>query len=302
MKKNIYLFAGLFIIGSLLFTTSCKKNKLNKQTTTSEDNALAEDLFDDVFKNIDEAADEESLDGTNKQGYKIDYTFGSGCATVTLVPAAWDTTQSPPVWNATFPKTLTIDFGSTNCKGNDGKYRRGKITAVFTGKYREAGTVITTTLSNYHVNDYSVEGTKTVTNNSGTSFTINVNGSVASPDGSQSVSWTSTRTRTWVKGYNTGFWTPNSDSTGYLGFSGILDDAYSITGSASGVNREGRKFDVTITTALYVEFCGWIPEITKGVVEIQPEKLKLRTVDFGDGSCDRTYTVTIKKKTYTKTY
>ena len=30
-------------------------------------------------------------------------------------------------------RTLTIDFGSTNCLCPDGRYRRGKIVVVFTG-------------------------------------------------------------------------------------------------------------------------------------------------------------------------
>jgi len=297
MKKNIPIII-ILAISCLLYSTSCKKRKLNRQTTTAEDNALAEDLFDDVLKNINEVAEEENLDGTGKMG-NIDYTFSSSCATLTLDPPAWDTNG---VWNTTFPKTLTIDFGSVNCTGNDGKKRRGKIISVFTGKYNVTGTIITTTLQNYHIDDYSVEGTKSVTNTGSNSCSIVVDGSVASPDGSQEVIWSSTRTRTWIEGQNTGFWTPNPDNSCCMFFNGILDDVYSISGTAEGTNREGRSFTVNITTPLRVEFCGWIPEITEGVLEIQPEDLKKRTVDFGDKSCDRQYTVTIKNKIYTRSF
>ena len=288
----------MLVISCLLFSTSCKKRKLNRQTTTAEDNALAEDLFDDVLKNINEVAEEENLDGTGKMG-NIDYTFSSSCATITLDPPAWDTNG---VWNTTFPKTLTIDFGSVNCTGNDGKKRRGKIISVFTGKYNVTGTIITTTLQDYHIDDYSVEGTKSVTNTGSNSFSIVVDGLVASPDGSQEVTWSSTRTRTWIEGQNTGFWTPNPDNSCCMFFNGILDDVYSISGTAEGINREGRSFTVNITTPLRVEFCGWIPEITEGVLEIQPKDLKKRTVDFGDKSCDRQYMVIIKNKTYTRSF
>ena len=301
MRLSRYTFVLIALITALSLS-ACKKRKLNKQTTTAEDNALAEDVFDDIFKNINEAADEQNLDGTAKMGWSQDYTFASSCATVTLNPPAWDTTMSPPAWNNTFPKTLTIDFGSTNCVGNDSKARRGKIISVFTGKHNEAGTVVTTTLDNYHVNDYHVEGTKTVTNNGSNTFSIEVDGMVTSPDGNDEVSWTSTRTRTWIEGQNTNFWTLNPDGTCCAALDGILDDVYSITGTASGNNRNGRNFEVEITVPLRVEFCGWIPEITEGIVEIQPEDLKLRKVDFGDRECDRTYVVTIGKKAYTKTY
>jgi len=85
-------------------------------------------------------------------------------------------------------------------------------------------------------------------------------------------------------------------------FEGILDDAYSITGDGSGINRNGRNFTVTITKALRAEFCGWNPEITAGTVELQPEDLKKRVVDFGSGDCDRTYSVTIGKREYEVKY
>jgi hypothetical protein len=298
--------SSLVLVGALILTVlalnGCKKYRLNKQTTSAEDNALAEDSFDDIFKNINEAADEQNLDGTAKLGWTPDYTFSSSCATITLNPPAWDTTMSPPAWNNTFPKTLTIDFGSANCVGNDNKARRGKIISVFSGKHNESGTVATTTLDNYHVNDYHVEGTKAVTNNGSNSFSIEVDGNVTSPDGNDEVSWTSTRTRTWIEGQNTNFWTLNPDSTCCEFFDGILDDVYSITGTASGVNRNGRNFEAEITVPLRIEFCGWIPEITEGTVEIQPEDLKLRMVDFGDRECDRTFVVTIGNKSYTKTY
>ena len=50
------------------------------------------------------------------------------------------------------------------------------------------------------------------------------------------------------------------------------------------------------------EFCGWIPEVIERIVEIQPEDLKLREVDFGGRESDRTNVVTIGQQSYTKTY
>lgn len=294
---RITRIAILFItVLSVLALGSCKKRKLNKQTTSAEDNALAEDAFDEVFKSMNEAADEVNLDGTAKMAGKKDYTFGADCATLTLDPPAWDSGG----WNSTFPKTLTIDFGSANCTGNDGKKRRGKIISVFTGKHNMTGTVVTTTLDGYYVNDYNVQGTKKVTTTGARSYSIQVDGAVISPDASQSVTWSSTRTRTWIEGDDTNWWTIK-DGT-WMTWKGITDDVYSITGSASGTNRFGRTFEVNITTPLRVQFCGWIPEITVGVLTIEPDDLKTRTVDFGSGACDRTFTVEIGKKTYTKTY
>ncbi|HIA05239.1 MAG TPA: hypothetical protein EYN71_00740, partial [Flavobacteriales bacterium] len=67
MRLSRYTFVLIALITALSLS-ACKKRKLNKQTTTAEDNALAEDVFDDIFKNINEAADEQNLDGTAKMG------------------------------------------------------------------------------------------------------------------------------------------------------------------------------------------------------------------------------------------
>ena len=108
----------------------------------------------------------------------------------------------------TWPKTLTINFGTSNCLCADGNLRRGIITAVFTGQYRKPGTVISIYLSNYyHNNNFVQVGTHTITNNGintngNLSYTINVvNASVTTSSGI--ISWNSYRTREWISGVTT---------------------------------------------------------------------------------------------------
>ena len=174
MKRSIFylLMATTIVLG----TSSCKKRKLNRSTVTSQDNAIAEMAFNDVQSVTENGMKENSLE---KSSMSISSMY-SNCATFTLSPA-WP--------DSTFPKTLTIDFGTTNCTDNYGVNRRGKIIATATGKYRDAGTIITITPSNYYVNDYKIEGTKTVTNNGQnsygqTTFNINIdNAKVTYPNG-----------------------------------------------------------------------------------------------------------------------
>lgn len=272
---SVILLAGTFIIAM----PSCKKRKLNRSTDSAQDDAVAQSAFDDVFHVTDEAASDEN--GVNKIS---SYSFGS-CATVTLTPDLPDTT---------FPKTMIVDFGSTNCTGNDGVNRRGKIKAVFTGKYRDAGTVITVTPDNYYVNDYKVEGTKTITNKGknsagNTNYDIDVSGTVTTPTNDK-ITWESNRNREWIAGESTTFLTD--------GLSGIFDDVYSITGTGGGINRNGRAYTLTITKALiYQVGCRWIKE---GTIDLEPEDLKKRVIDFGSRteSCNNDATVTIDGKTY----
>lgn len=259
------------------FSTSCKKRRDNRSTITSQDNAAAEAGFDDVFKVTESAIKDNDLE---KAGSAFASIYGN-CATVTV---------TPPLPDTTFPKTITIDFGTTNCQDSYGVERRGVITAVITGKYRDIGTTITVTPQNYYLNDNKIEGTKTVQNigpnsSGNTEFTVEIsNAKITYTDGHYTT-YESSRVREWVIGESTD------------GLVGILDDEYDITGTASGVDRNGRNYDMTIISPLRVAvLCKWVKQ---GIVEIQPEDLYLRTVDFGNGDCDATVNVEINGNTYT---
>lgn len=271
---------SLLLIAALAFNFSaCRKRKDNRSTTTSQDNAAAEAGFNDVFKVTESAIKDNGLEKSSN-GFSSIY---GNCATVTL---------NPPFPDSTFPKTVTIDFGTTNCQDAYGVNRRGVLTAVITGKYRDAGTQITVTPNNYYVNDTKIEGTKVVknlgVNGAGhTEFSVDIsNATITYADGDYTT-YESARIREWVIG---------EDTDGLLGF---YDDEYDITGTASGVDRNGRAYDMTITSPLRVAvICRWIKQ---GVVEIQPEDLHLRTVDFGNGDCDASLTVEINGNIYTVT-
>lgn len=261
---------------ALVFSTSCRKRQNNRSTTTSQDNVAVEAGFDDVFKVTESAIKDNDLE---KAGNAFASIYGN-CATITISPALPDTT---------FPKTITIDFGSTNCEDGYGVNRRGVIVAVITGKYRDVGTTITVTTQDYYLNDNKVEGTKTVENmgpnsDGNTEFSVEIsNGKVTYPDG-DFTTYESSRVREWVVGEAT------------EGLLGMLDDEYDITGTASGVDRTGRSYDLTITSPLRVAvLCKWVKQ---GVIEIQPEDLYLRVVDFGNGDCDASASVDINGNTY----
>jgi len=255
------------ILATLSFlTTSCNKDEKlkNDNTSASADDALAEGLFDNATNIANEAYENGSggLKTTNES------LFVSGCAIVTL-----DLTVSP--------KELTIDFGNENCLCEDGRYRRGKILVTFNGEYWAPGTTITYGFEDYHVNDYKIDGTKVITNmglnNEGNLYySINVVGIITIPDNGGNISWNSQTEREWVEGNTT--WTH-------------LDDVYLITGVSNGIRSNGLTWSKVITNALRVEIgCRWI---VSGTMEIQPEGVAIRTVDWGDGECDNIATVLV---------
>lgn len=71
-------------------------------------------------------------------------------------------------------RTLTLDFGPTNCLCPNGRYPRGIITSMFSGPYRQAGAVVTINRTNYFVNDNQHLGTRVITSLGGGSFELSV--------------------------------------------------------------------------------------------------------------------------------
>ena len=69
MKSCINTIVLITIIGVAFGMTSCKKRKLNKSTITSQDNAIAEMVFNDAFKVTEDAMKENKMipGGWNRQ-------------------------------------------------------------------------------------------------------------------------------------------------------------------------------------------------------------------------------------------
>lgn len=267
MKKLFYICFIISIVGLTGFSlNSCRKAEREELKEISSENSLAEGIFDDVFRQVD-----NSYDGI------VNYSkSASSGATVTILPND----------SITYPKTLTIDFGDgvTDARAVT---RKGKIIAVFSGHYKDSGTIITVSLENYYRDQYQVTGSKTIVNkgvnaNGNLEYSVDViNASITSDEGT--ISWDSKRTREWTAGYSTPwpkFW----------------DDEYLISGTASGTSMKGKKFDIKISEPLLVKFdCKWI---SSGKIEITPAGADPRIIDFGNGDCDEEATLTIRNKTY----
>jgi len=185
------------------------------------------------------------------------------------------------------PKVLTVDYGSTNCTCNDGKTRRGKIITTFTGSYAAPGTVITHTPDNYYVNDIKYEGSKTVTNmglnnNNNPYFTVQINGNATMTTG-EIITYTSSRIRTWSTGANT--------------LLNYMDDEYDITGTSNATFSSGGSYACETTSPVHVKV--GCPYPVSGTLKITPSNKPERVIDYGSGTCDNTFTVTVNGNTYT---
>lgn len=275
MKKSpAHLIGSIALLAAMaLFFSGCSKDKEENEAyrESARDQATADILYSDIFNQVNLAIGqlENELFGPGKMKSPDD----GGCATITLSP--WDT--------ITWPKSITIDFGDSNCQGIDGKYRRGVITAVITDRYRDSLTVLTITPEDYYVNDFKIEGAKTVTNrghisNGKMTFSVNVPGAIITNPEGKAFHWSSNRTKVWVEGEATAW--PI-----------VMDDVFEISGEATGTTFGGLDFDVAVTQPLRIERdCEWI---VSGELEFTPEGYPTKTLNYGDGDCDNKASLTV---------
>jgi len=269
LKSSLTLATLLVIVISLSpgCTKDTKEEAIDNETGSALDHAFAQATYDDVGAIADQAA---------LSGFLSTYKFGKGksillaqCATI-----AHDTSITP--------KQVIVDFGTSNCLCIDVRYRRGKIIIAYNGAYRDSGSSHIISFDDYFVNDYKVEGTKTVTNgghnlNGNLFFNISVDGLITSPSGN-TLDWDSNRLREWVQGEGTPSW---------------MDDVYEISGSATGNSLSGIDFTAVITDPLVIALnCKWVKD---GNLEFTPAGLETRYIDYGHvgGNCDKLAKVTI---------
>jgi hypothetical protein len=267
MKK--YYKTAVLAAAALVFAfTGCKKDETDSETQTAADNAQAESIFNDAVNIVDDGARKEK--GINK--LSPDNYYGL-YACVTLKVDS-DTVGA---------KNMLWDWGTTNCQGADGRFRRGKIYCEFSGPYSLSGTKTTIQFQEYYLNDNLVTGTITIRNDNANSVrTITIqNGSITNP-ANQKITFSGTHTFKWIQGDNTPLIR--------------TDDIYEVSGNSNGTSINGNTFSTNITVPLVFDLnCKYI---TKGKIDITPGSKPTRTLDFGSGLCDDKATVTIQGNTF----
>jgi hypothetical protein len=261
--KKILFFLPAFLFVSLALT-SCRKDDDTNNNVSSTAQAIAEDIVshNDLGEQSELELDELIPDNLTNDGADD----RNNCATITYAQP-----------KGTWPNTITIDYG-TGCTKASVTFK-GKIIAQQTNKMTVAGAVRTITYENFFVEDVQVGGTKTVTNTGlnaagQPTFTRTGNETLTFPDGS-----TATRSINHTRTMTQGFGTPAR-----------ADDVWTININDSGTNRKGNPYTVTSTTPLSRKVvCPWM---SAGVLTFINEG-KTRTLDFGDGTCNRDAVLTL---------
>lgn len=249
MKKNLFLLSLLFALPLLFVACNKEANENEMEITTSQDVLTAQDLIQDTEEEVDYelgTRDPENL-----------------CPIITVSPA-----------DGSYPRTVTLDYGTEGCEGWNGRIRKGIIQVTLTDTMVNAGAVRTVEFLGFSVDDVQIEGTKTLTNNGlngegQLTFTRVVsNASLTFPNGDVA-EWNATQQITLIEGTGT----PER-----------LDDVISIVGGSSGVNRHGKAFTSEITVPLIKPFvCPWAVSGTRTVTVND----HTWTLDYGDGTCNK---------------
>lgn len=191
-------------------------------------------------------------------------------------------------------RVLTIDFGD-GCVGPYGRERSGKIIVTYAD---EGGIFIsdrTITFDNYVVNNIEISGeifieraVRNDRNNYQNTYTLR-DYTLNFPDGNTFVT-NGNRVREWIEVEGEG--DPSTNK-------------FQITGSLNGESTRGVNWNHTIVEPIIVDFsCLASGNMlrTSGIKEVKfslRNRERTRTVDYGDGSCDGTYTVTINNRVVT---
>jgi len=175
--------------------------------------------------------------------------------------------------------TIIIDFGTTCADSSNMK--KGKIIdsiyVVLSKTVHKASEFVT--FDNYWRDSTTIDGSFSITSGTGEPTVVKIKGTKVRYDDGTTSSWTGDLTFTKEKS----------------GVGNSYTASMTVTGSWSGTTRRGTAFSGNITKDVvfkagcfgrrhkFLPVSGTIDIVTGGVTS---------TIDYGDGTCDRTYTIT----------
>ncbi len=252
---------SVFFLAAVLILSACRRDSDDRNSFVNTSQDVSD--METTVQNADMEVDAEIQA----------FTANQDCPTIT-----W---QNP---EGTYPNTVTIDYGTEGCEGPHGHVRKGIIEVSMTAPMSETGAVRTLTFVSYSVDDIQVQGVRTITNTG-----LNVDGqptySRVMTDGS--LTWPDGSTATWQN-------TTNATMTEGYGDMIAANNKWQITGSASGINKNGKNWTALITTPIIRKYgCPW-PVVGVRAITVEDNELSL---DYGFGTgesgCDRKAELTL---------
>ena len=261
MKFLAILMMGLVLLG-------CRKSQRDQDESVlaSTDQATIDMVVSSILSMVDEAARKE---------YGVISSYSSQYLLCTVVSDNLGTS----------PQTIVIDFGP-QCNGSNNRVYKGKIHMSMTGDYLDSNTITTLSFIDFFIDDMEIMGSISLTNN-GTNASGNLNYRLKytdlAIDSNGDSPWNATYSANLNRELIAGGATPE-----------VSDDIYSISGSGSGRSRSGNAFVYSISSPVQIDAsCKWF--VTSGELELTPDNLTTRYIDYGSGSCTSTAIVTFNE-------
>jgi hypothetical protein len=283
---------------AFLVAASCQKENVNGPTAASTQ-AQAEMTAHDNSQMIAIAQDAMDVTGSamasngiSNGRYSADQrTSGHGmdmdCAPSISSTFSIDRSHKDSI---IYSGSLTIDFGTgTSCKDST-EVRKGKLIDAFKLIVRLKDTLSynlteSVTFQGYQKDSVQVDGvfTKVATSNAMSTLTIQ-DAKLTYADGT-SVTWGGTLTNQYI----------------LEGFHELHQQSRKVTGSISGMNRQGVSFSASISNAILFQYSCSRNIPVAGTIDLTVGAVA-STIDFGTGSCDKEYTITTGGTTTTYTF
>lgn len=315
LKFNFRSILCLLVLGSMVTFSSCNRKKADpevdentQEQASARDNSQTESDSDASTDMENRALGSISVMPrgiNNEQLESVPFLAGGSCAEISAV-------------NSGTNRIVTIDFGATGCAGVDGRTRKGKVILTFSvagttgwfNPFNVVGSSITTTFDNHYVgfapNLVKIEGTRRVICQAITNPTPNqptltamrkdsiiaTNLTATFPDNTTHV-WNSNRSRTFTA--SNFEWANNLNSRRlevWGTYSGKNRNNVNYTGSAPSTNKVVWKG--SCPSSVYRPVAG-ILTLTRTLNNVTRTAL----VNYGNESCDNTFTVTVNGQTYT---
>lgn len=261
MKKTVISLTAVFV--AALLYVSCS-NDDSKETITTSYSTVGASVAIDAATEMDVNTGLSVT--TSNPAAKSAETPVSTCYTIT-------------VSGTTYPKTFTVDFGTTGCKDGD-LTRKGKLEITLTGPLTTTGSKMTIKRIDYSIGNLKLEGTIEYTNTT-TVATV--------PQWTRKVTGgklTDSQGRVYTNsGSHTTKQTAGVD-TPYV----LSDNVYEVPeGSNTVTASDGTVLTLTVQETLIKKYACLF--ISKGKLKIQGGLLN-GVVDYGNNDCDAKYTYT----------
>jgi hypothetical protein len=271
MKTKVFLMMTALALFSFFSCTKDTNPIEQASADLVDDDAVTEVAYEDVSTTVDNATMIMENLGLLKGDFESGVVLADSCPAITIS-------------SGTFPKTITINYG-TGCSGFNGSTRSGKIIITASDRRTVVNATRTITFDNYYFNGIKIKGTKEFKNlgpNSNQHMVISdklTDGKAILPSG-DSILRAYNHQREWLAGWAT---------------KTIWDDEVLITGTATGTNIKGISYTNTILTGLdWKRVCEFI---VSGTVKFERTGVAPVVLDYGSGTCDNIATVTRGDKT-----